>query len=141
MISFEPKWTAQKWPERMKRRPNNQLPRLSFIIFEWLNEWMNANTSQMTAINNKNVIKTFSHSTHKSHPNLSVRKKIKFYQNSILFRFFSRFIFHENKSSENRNIWRKDACRTNQLIFYWYEWNRYRLEFLVFFCCSSFLFV
>lgn len=42
----------------------------------------------MTAINNKNVIKTFSHSTHKSHPNLSVRKKIKFDQNSILFRFF-----------------------------------------------------
>lgn len=67
-------------------------------------------------------------------------KKIKFDQNSILFRFFSRFIFHENKSSENRKRWRKDACRTNQLIFYWYEWNRYRLEFLVFFVLLLLLF-
>lgn len=54
-------------------------------------------------INNENVIKTFSHSIHKSHPNSSVRKKIKIYQNSILFRFFfdSFFMRINHRKTEN----------------------------------------
>lgn len=44
---------------------------------------------QMMMINNKNDINTFSHNTHKSTSTLECeKKKLKFHQNSILFKYF-----------------------------------------------------